>query len=89
MADALTDCRIGRILEKLIDVAVIKTAVIIAFLKKQDKPSKIDAPRCLWERLDYRFSDHISKADHYGAHMIGTDGKMVWRTGGMEPDLAR
>jgi hypothetical protein len=35
MADARTHSRIGLILEKLIDVAVIKTAVIIAFLKKQ------------------------------------------------------
>jgi len=27
------------------------------------------------------FSNHIGKADQYGAHMIGTDGKQVWRNG--------
>jgi ketosteroid isomerase-like protein len=27
------------------------------------------------------FSNHIGKADQYGAHMIGTDGKEAWRTG--------
>jgi hypothetical protein len=42
MADARTDSRIGQILEKLIDVAVMKTAVIIVFLKKREL-SKIDA----------------------------------------------
>jgi hypothetical protein len=35
MADARTDSRIGQILEKLIDVAVIKTAIILVFLKKK------------------------------------------------------
>jgi ketosteroid isomerase-like protein len=27
------------------------------------------------------FSNYIAKADQYGAHMIGTDGKQVWRNG--------
>jgi hypothetical protein len=36
MADALTHFRIGQILKKLIDVAVIETAVIIAFLKNRE-----------------------------------------------------
>jgi ketosteroid isomerase-like protein len=27
------------------------------------------------------FSNHIGKADRYGAHLIGTDGKEVWRAG--------
>ena len=70
MADTLTHSRIGPILEKLIDVAVIKIAVIIAFLKKQDKPSKIDAVRCLWERSIIVSATHVSKADRW-IHQLG------------------
>jgi hypothetical protein len=40
MADALTHFRIGQILEKLIDVAVIETAVIIVFLKNKQAVEK-------------------------------------------------
>lgn len=43
MADALTHFGIGQVLGKLIDIAVIETAVIITFIKKRE-PSKIDAP---------------------------------------------
>jgi hypothetical protein len=36
MADALTHFGIGQVLGKLIDIAVLETAVIIAFLKNRE-----------------------------------------------------